>query len=149
MLLSLREEFQTSSIGTLLAPLIRITHTSPFSSSAGGMYTTANDLAKFVNKVILAPESQILTNEQVRQWLAPLYVFSDRKTAVGYPLARTFSQQNAMGNFSTLRHHSAPPLLQSRRSSRPYLPPSNLPRSAIRRDSLRLWTRSQRARSRP
>jgi len=52
--------------------------------SAGGMYTTANDLAKFVKKVVLAPKSTLLTNEQVRQWLAPLYVFADRKTAVGY-----------------------------------------------------------------
>jgi hypothetical protein len=47
------------------------------------MYTTANDLAKFVNKVILTSTASILTAQQVRQWLSPLYVFSDRKTAVG------------------------------------------------------------------
>ena len=48
------------------------------------MYTTANDLAKFVNQVLLSPNSTILTNQQVREWLSPLYVFADRRTAVGY-----------------------------------------------------------------
>jgi hypothetical protein len=53
------------------------------------MYTTANDLAKFVNLVLLSPKSAILTNQQVREWLAPLYVFADRKTAVGYTHPRS------------------------------------------------------------
>ena len=51
--------------------------------SAGGMYTTANDLAKFINQVILSPNSSILSKQHVREWLSPLYVFPDRKTAVG------------------------------------------------------------------
>jgi len=79
------KEFQISLTGTLRALLIRtISFRVSSNLSAGGMYTTANDLAKFVNKVILAPNSTLLTNEQVRQWLSPLYVFTDRKTAVGY-----------------------------------------------------------------
>lgn len=52
--------------------------------SAGGMFTTANDLAKFVHQVLLSPNSAILSTQQVREWLSPLYVFTDRKTAVGY-----------------------------------------------------------------
>jgi len=48
------------------------------------MYTTANDLAKFVNGVLLAMHPSILSSQQVREWLLPLYVFMDRKTGVGY-----------------------------------------------------------------
>lgn len=51
---------------------------------AGGMYTTANDLARFVQKVVLSPNPNILSSQQVREWLSPLYVFADRQTAVGY-----------------------------------------------------------------
>ena len=51
--------------------------------SAGGMYTTANDLAKFVNNVLLSPNSTILSSQQVREWLSPQYIFADRRTAVG------------------------------------------------------------------
>ena len=47
------------------------------------MYTTANDLAKFVNQVLLSPNTTILSQQQVREWLSPLYVFADRQTAVG------------------------------------------------------------------
>lgn len=50
---------------------------------AGGMYSTANDLARFVNKVLLSQKSEILSGQRVREWLSPLYVFADRETAVG------------------------------------------------------------------
>jgi CubicO group peptidase (beta-lactamase class C family) len=77
--------------------------------SAGGMYTTANDLAKFINQVILSPNSSILSRQQVREWLSPLYVFTDRKTAVGYsPSTIASNKENALGNL---------PPFRSRRSS--------------------------------
>jgi CubicO group peptidase (beta-lactamase class C family) len=53
-------------------------------NSAGGIFTTAKDLAKFVHRVLLSPNSTILSNRQVREWLSPLYVFEDHRTAVGY-----------------------------------------------------------------
>jgi hypothetical protein len=54
------------------------------------MYTTANDLARLVHRVLLSPTPHLLSSQRLKEWLSPLYVFHDRQTGVGYPHPNLF-----------------------------------------------------------